>query len=172
MNAAQAHLVVNHFPVFAVLFGLVALAWAAVRSSPEMRRAAIALFVAGGLFSLVALQTGDGAEEAVEDLPGISEATIHEHEEAAELANVFAVLLSITSAGMGAAFARRASDRATRSLAMSTVALAVITCVLLARAAHFGGQIRHPEIRRDATRGSSTGSRAHDDHDRDEDDLD
>lgn len=166
MNSAHIHLLVNHIPVFGVAFGLLALLWSLARSNPEMRKAAILLFVVSGIFSFIALQSGERAEEVVEHLPGVSESLLHAHEEAAELANGFVAALAVASLGM--AFAQRRGQRLLKISQFAVVALAVLSTGLLARAANLGGQIRHTEIRDSAVAGMAPGAGEGDESDEQE----
>lgn len=145
MNQAHLHLIVNHGPLFSVLFGLAALVWAMVRPSGVMRRAAIALFLVGGALSWVAVETGDRAEKVVEHIPGISEALVEEHEEAGEAANVAAWVLVLGALLLAAV--EKIRPRALKSAQIGVLILALVSGGLLARAANLGGQIRHSEIR-------------------------
>ena len=107
------HPAVVHFPiVFAVLLPIsAALAlWAIRRGAAPLRAwaipAAFALALAGSAF--VALETGEAEEERVEDF--VSEAAIHEHEEAAERFLLFSGLVAlVAAAGLLPGAAGRAS---------------------------------------------------------------
>jgi glucan phosphoethanolaminetransferase (alkaline phosphatase superfamily) len=88
--------------------------------------------------------TGEGAEEAVEHAPGVSEGVIERHEEAARLA-----LISI---GVGGGFALAALLSlkwllVARVLKPLVLVLTITSGGLMAQTAHLGGQIRHTEIR-------------------------
>jgi hypothetical protein len=52
-------------------------------------------FIIAGILSIVALQSGEGAEDTVENLLGVTESYIHDHEEAAEITNWIAVALAV-----------------------------------------------------------------------------
>jgi len=145
MNAAHLHLLINHIPIFGVLFGMIAMAWSLLNQSRDMRLAAALLFMLSGIFSWIALETGEGAEEQVEHLPGVSESIIHDHEEAAEAANVAILILAGGSLFLLAS--SRFRPQWDRPIRMALVVGALVTSGLLARTAYLGGQIRHTEIR-------------------------
>lgn len=145
MNAAQLHLLVNHVPIFGVAFGLAALFWSFARGSKDMRWASILLFLLSGVCAVVAVQSGGRAEDLVEKLPGVVESLIEDHEEAAELANISVLVLAGFSLLM--AVAARFKPPLFKSVQALVVVLALASSVLLARAAHMGGLIRHTEIR-------------------------
>jgi uncharacterized membrane protein len=75
----------------------------------------------------------------------VSEAIIHEHEEAAEVANYAAIALALLALGV-LVWRRRAPEIGTAP----TVAVllgALVVFGLMARTGNLGGQIRHTEIR-------------------------
>jgi uncharacterized membrane protein len=148
MNGAHAHLLVNHVPIFGVTFGLIALVWSLIRNSRDMRWAAIVLFVVAGIFGWIALETGEAAEDLVEKLPGVTKALIHDHEEAAEFANICATVLAFVAIGM--AGLERFKPGCLRRLEYAAVLIAIVGSAAMARTAFLGGQVRHTEIRADA----------------------
>lgn len=153
MNGAQLHLLVNHAPVLGVAFAAVLTAAGVIRGSDELKKAGLWAFVLAGLAALPAYYSGEGAEEIVEGLPGVTKALIHEHEEAAEKALAGALVLA------GAALAALAHAFKTKALsskaAPAALALALPVLVLLAYAAHLGGLVRHSELRPGAGAGSA-----------------
>lgn len=144
MTGVQMHLVLNHLPVFGVLFGFVILALALWRRNESWTRLALGVLVVVGITAALAMATGEGAEEAVEHLPGVSESIIHTHEEAAELTALITYAL-----GAGSLIALFAYRRRTLPRVLSVVALVftIASAGFVAYTAHLGGQIRHTEIR-------------------------
>ena len=145
VNSAYLHLALNHIPIITTLIGLLLLAAAIFwRKSADLTGAALALLVLGALVAIPTYRTGEPAEEIVEELPGISHETIHDHEEAAETA-VWAVGLAGVAAAGGLIWLRRRGS-APSWLLVVTLVLALVATVLLARTATLGGLIRHSEI--------------------------
>jgi uncharacterized membrane protein len=144
MNGVQLHLVLNHLPVFGILFGFVVLALGVWRRNDSWTRLALGVLVVVGITAALAMMTGEGAEEAVEHLPGVSEAIIHEHEEAAELTALITYALGAGALVSLWVFRRRTIPRA---LSVTALAFAMATSGFVAYTAHLGGQIRHTEIR-------------------------
>lgn len=91
--------------------------------------------------------TGEGAEEAVERLPGVSEAIISKHEEVAQWA-----LISVVATGIMALIALFSFKRpaVTRISKILVLLLSIATGGSMVQTAHLGGQIRHTEIRNSA----------------------
>src|SRR5690606_23190697 len=85
MNDVHFHLVVTHLPIVGVLIGFLILLTGYFSKSPQVKITALGIFVFSALAAIVAFYTGEGAEDIVEKLPGVSETLIHNHEELAEL---------------------------------------------------------------------------------------
>ena len=144
MSGAHLHLILNHIPVLGAVFGLLLLAYGVVRRNDGVVRASFWTLAIVGMAGLAAYLTGEPAEEIVEELPGISEAILERHEEAALLATIGGGIVGL------AALAGLLLHR-TRSVgnAFSAVML-VLTLGLfgaMAWTANLGGQIHHAEIR-------------------------
>lgn len=145
MNAAHYHLMLNHVPVLATYFSLVVLLWGLIRKNDSYKTVAYVGFVVAAIFSIVAVQTGEGAEEIVEGLSGVSESIIHEHEEAAEGAQWVSIVLGIVA--LGGLFLKNFSRNIKKYLATVAVVLGFVSAGYMAYTAYEGGQIRHTEIR-------------------------
>jgi uncharacterized membrane protein len=145
MNQAHYHLIVNHLPIIAPIIALLVLLGGFIVKSQIVKRTAYFIFIAGSLATIAAMMTGEGAEEAVEHLEGITENSIHAHEEAAEL---FAALSYIL--GVAAAFSVWSSLKKKAYADYAGYAIIAYSCVVLYFAQQTGtsgGEIRHPEIR-------------------------
>lgn len=142
MTASHLHLVVNHAPLFASAFALPLLAWAAWRVDRSLWRAAVLLLGLGAVGAVVALKSGEAAEEWAEDQGegAVSEARLEEHEERAERATVLAVLTGIGALG-GLALGRGRE----RVVMIATFAAAAGTLAIMAWTANAGGLLRHAE---------------------------
>jgi uncharacterized membrane protein len=144
MSWGHLHLLLNHVPVIGTVLGLLLLLVAFARKSDELKKVTLGLFVLIALVTIPVYLTGEPAEEMVENIPGISKATIDRHEDAAlfsliavEVAGIIALaglLLFRTKKGLG------------NLLAIVTLAFSVVTGGLMAWTANLGGQVRHTEI--------------------------
>ena len=85
MNATHFHLILNHIPVLGTAFGLGLLIFGLLRTSDEIKKAALGIFVIVAIATIPVYFTGEPAEEGVESLPGVSKAFMERHEEAAGL---------------------------------------------------------------------------------------
>ena len=144
MNSVQMHLALTHVPVILSLVGLIMLIVAFFIKNSTITKTSYILILIAGIAALPVFFTGEGTEEVIENLPGVSEAVIERHEEVAKLA-----MISIAAAGL-LALAALFSFRwqITACIFKVIVLLLVITSGgLMAQTAHLGGQIRHTEIR-------------------------
>jgi uncharacterized membrane protein len=145
MTGAHFHLAFNHVPVVLVPVAVFMLAYAMASRSADLTKGALVLLIVSTLFGAGAFLTGEPAEEAVEQLAGVSTEAIEAHEQlapfaAAALAGLFAlvVLLKWPSGG-GPPWTM-----------IATLVVALAAALLLAWTAYLGGQINHPELRDDA----------------------
>lgn len=147
MNAAHWHLVLNHIPVLGTLFGIPFLVIGLLRRDHELIKSSYWVFFIVALITIPVFLTGEPAEEVIERLPGVSRTLIHEHEEAAE--PTFIVMMVLGAVALIGLF----SERFKESLRRTTVAVVLIGALvgagLAAWTANLGGDIRHPEIRKD-----------------------
>jgi uncharacterized membrane protein len=163
MNAAHAHLLLNHLPVLGILFTIPLLAFAWWHGAEILRRVALfAVVLAGGL-ALPAFLTGEPAEETVERMSGVSESAIESHEELAKFA-LSASLSAAVLAAVGLVLARRRGKTPGVVLA-ATVGVSCVAAVLMGLTANRGGQIRHSEIVGDASATGTAAPEAHEDDD-------
>ena len=145
MNQAHLHLIVNHLPIVGSLFAAVLLAAGVFRQHLDLTKAGLVAVLAAGLLCLPAQLTGEGAAAIAQKLPRTSRALIHNHEEAAELG--FWVLETAAALALFGLLLLKNNSPKARLLSMLTLAAAVLSFGLLARAGNLGGQIGHPEIR-------------------------
>jgi formate hydrogenlyase subunit 3/multisubunit Na+/H+ antiporter MnhD subunit len=144
MSSVHVHLALVHFPVVGLVLVTLLLGWGLVRGSEAPRRIALAGLVLVALLALPAYFTGDSAEDAVERLPGVSEAIVDRHEEAARAAFIAAEVLGAVALIGALGFARR---RPATWFVAVLFFLSLASTGLMAWAANLGGQIRHTEIR-------------------------
>lgn len=154
MNPAHFHLVVNHFPIILSLVGVVLLLVGLLMKTEATKRVGYALLVASALFSVVAMQSGEGAEHVVEGAQIVDERFIEPHEEAAE---VFAVLSYVLGAlsliGFWASWTKKSFANA---ILIAAVLVGGVTIFFAQQVGTTGGEIRHTEIRAGATSPASS----------------
>jgi uncharacterized membrane protein len=144
MSLVHLHLLLNHIPVVGILFAVVAFASALAFRETVSTRFALVFTLALAIVTGAAYLTGEPAEEAVENIAGVSESAIEAHEEAAKLATIAMSILGTLSLTALLAFRR---GRMPRWVGVAGVAGSLIVSGLLGWTANIGGQIRHSEIR-------------------------
>lgn len=145
MNQAHLHLLTNHLPILGTLFGLLVLAAGFFLKNNSVKRTALGIFVFAAITAIPAYLTGEGAEEAVENLPGVSENLIERHE---DLGNIF--LWAVGGLGALALFTFFTDYKTRKSAPLLyglTFVAALGTMVLAWQVGVSGGEIRHTEIR-------------------------
>ncbi|MFM7103104.1 MAG: hypothetical protein ACKOET_03190 [Verrucomicrobiota bacterium] len=145
MDWPHVHLALNHLPVVGlpVLLGLLTVALG--RGDRWWTRLLLGALAALGLASIGIQFTGDLARQSLARWPGLDDSLVTRHEQAADQATtaLFLGLLACVAGG----WMSRGQRPIPRVAALGTLALLAVACGLLVRAAHTGGQIRHPEIR-------------------------
>jgi uncharacterized membrane protein len=147
MNDAHLHLIVNHIPILGTLFGIGILITGILIRNNVVKNCAYVLFVISAIGALFAVNTGEGAEELIENFPNIGHQIIHEHEEIAEK---FAILMYVLGAfSMVGLIANYKEHSKAKFLAILIAVLGLITFVVGTKVGTTGGEIRHTEIRGD-----------------------
>jgi hypothetical protein len=145
VNWAHLHLAVNHIPVLGTLLVFVLLCAAMLRQSDELKKVCLWGFAALMIVSIPIKFTGDFAFEAVATSGWVEASLVSAHEEAANqaTAGIFAVGL-LAAAGL---FLMRKVKSVPRWLMGALFVTAFAAFLTMARAANFGGRLRHTEIR-------------------------
>jgi len=149
MNEAHLHLVVNHLPIIFPIVGLIVMITGFISKSEAVKRTAFMIFVFGALASIAAMTTGEGAEEIVEKINGVSESYIKTHEEIAETFALLSYILGgISLLGLWASFKQKTFSSI---IAVATLVFAFVVLFFGKQTGTTGGEIRHTEIRSENT---------------------
>jgi uncharacterized membrane protein len=142
-------MVVNHFPIIGTILGLGILITGMILKNNSVKNTAYILFIVAAVFAAFSMGTGEGAEELVEDMPTVGKQIIHEHEEMAEkLAIVLYVLGVVSLVGLFLSYLKNAKANLVSYVA---VVVAIIGVFFAQQTGTTGGEIRHTEIRANAT---------------------
>lgn len=144
MNAAHWHLVLNHIPVLATLFSIPVLVWGMVTNQPQIKKIALVGFIISALAVVAVFQSGESAEDIVENIPGISEDAIEAHEEAAEPAQWLTIVLGL--GGLAGLWGVAKTAKGVRTFFWMLLMYSMVTAGFLVYTANLGGKIHHPEI--------------------------
>lgn len=145
MNDAHLHLLVNHLPIVGLLIGILVLLAGFFLKKSEVKLTALGIFIFSALASMAAFYTGEGAEEVIENLAGISETLTHTHEEYAESFYLLTLILGGLSLVTFVAELRK--FRFAKYLMVLCFLVAVADGVLAKYVGTSGGEIKHQEIR-------------------------
>jgi uncharacterized membrane protein len=149
MNDAHYHLVINHFPIIGTIFGVGILIAGLVLKRTVLQQAAFVLFIISALTGFLAMYTGEGAEELVENLAGVGNNIIHEHEELAEKLAV--VLYALGALSLTTLFLQVKNNGFAKIATYITLSVALVAVVLGKEVGTSGGEVRHTEIRTTST---------------------
>ena len=94
MNQTHIHLLITHLPIFGSIFGGIVLAHGLWTKSDQTKIAAYNLFIISAIGAGIAYLTGEAAEETVENIQGITENIIEQHED-------FAIFLLVSLIEVG-----------------------------------------------------------------------
>ncbi len=148
MNQAHLHLALNHLPIVFPMVGALVLIAALLLKSAAMKRTAYGIFAAGAVLTMPAFFTGEGAEEVVEELQGISETLISNHEETAKQFALLSYALGATS--LLALWANWKRKRFAPASSFIVLLLSFVVLFFAKSTGTSGGEIRHTEIRQGA----------------------
>lgn len=143
MNAAHLHLILVHIPIVLVPTAILLLVIALWRKQPIIANTALSLCIVASIVCVPAFLLGEGAEELVEDQPGVVENTIEEHEESADLSLWLTVALG--SVALFSLATKRPLPALQPVTLKTLVVLGAVASASLSYTAFEGGKIRHPE---------------------------
>ena len=144
MNATHVHLLFNHLPIIGSVIGGLILIYALLVKSAKTITAAYAVLALSAFGGVVTYFTGEGAEEIVENISGISKAALEQHESFAFFAFIGITLVGLTS--LVGLFLQYKKSSLESTVAWVTFFASVVAFSLLAGAGYTGGQIRHTEL--------------------------
>ncbi len=148
MNDAHLHMVVNHFPIVGTIVAIGILIAGLLNKNQSIINTAYVLFIIGAVFGILSMNTGEGAEELVEDMPGIGWKIIHEHEELAEKMALLLDVLGILSL-VGFYFQYKNNPKQ-KLVSYLLLVLSIASLFVIQKVGTSGGEIRHTEIRNDS----------------------
>lgn len=145
MNAVHLHLITNHFPIIGVFFGLLVLVYGFNNKSKTSVLAAYWVFIIAAALGAVAYFSGHSAEHIVEDVPGILETAIEEHEESALITFIAMIVLAILS--IIGVMKKNFNFNSMKILAVIILIVATVSLAIATYTGLLGGNIRHSEVR-------------------------
>jgi uncharacterized membrane protein len=147
MNQAHVHLAINHLPIILPIAGVLIVIGGLIFRSELVKRMGYFLFIVGAIATFPSMNSGEGAEEIAENIAGVTEGFIHEHEEKAEVFAIFSYILGALSLfGIWVSWKAKSFSN---TLSLAIVLFASIVLFLGKQTGTTGGEIRHTEIRTD-----------------------
>ena len=141
MNPTHLHLILNHVAIIGTLFAGVVLLIGLLSNSVQTRFASFILLLISSIGGYITFKTGHEAEETVEHIKGISEYVIEQHEELAEKALWFIILLFIAS--IVGFYAHKKNIAAEKKISWIILLICMISFSIFAYTGYLGGQIMH-----------------------------
>jgi uncharacterized membrane protein len=141
-------MVVNHFPIVGTILAIGILIAGLLNKNQSIINTAYVLFIIGAVFGILSMNTGEGAEELVEDMPGIGWKIIHEHEELAEKMALLLDVLGILSL-VGFYFQYKNNPKQ-KLVSYAILILGIASLFVIQKVGTSGGEIRHTEIRNES----------------------
>jgi hypothetical protein len=146
MNLIHLHLMLNPAPILGTLFGLGLLGFGLWRKSMDNQKAALGMLVLAALLAVPVFLTGEPAEDAAENQPGVSQPIIEAHESAATGA-----FGGVGVAALGGLIVFRRGKPLLVWFGSAILGTSLIVGGLMAWTANLGGQVRHTEVRKNAS---------------------
>ncbi|MET4081975.1 putative membrane protein [Pedobacter sp. UYP30] len=144
MDQLHVHLIINHLPIIGTLLAILVLVYAILVKSVQTEIAAYGLFILCALGAVVAYLTGEGAEDGVEKIQGITKHVIERHEDFSVYALTALIILGVLSiVGVIAAVIK---FKFSKTLSSFILIISIIAFGLAAWTGYLGGQIRHTEL--------------------------
>lgn len=144
-TVVHLHLLLNHLPIIVTALALALLAVAVWRDDDTLTRTGLVFLVGAALSALPAYLTGDGAEDAVEKLPGVTEALIDQHSDIALVASIVVGALGVVA--LWGLWRYRRPVRVPRGFLLLMIIGSFAGSGLMAYTGLLGGEIRHTEVR-------------------------
>jgi uncharacterized membrane protein len=135
---------ITHLPIIGAFIGLLILVFAYLKKDANIKTAAYLVFVVCAIGTCIAYATGEGAEELVENLPGVVEAAVETHEDAAMYSLVSMIALGVMS--MIGIIQIRWNASKFNFIHSLILVLSLLSMATITYTGNLGGKIRHTEI--------------------------
>lgn len=142
MNYAHLHLILNHAPLFCLIFGFCLSIYSIRKKSDEAAKIAMFTYVIATLMSIGTYFSGNRAEEFVISLQGIDKQALSNHEKIAKIAN----FLTIINGSVSLSWFFVKSEYTKRYVLIGITAISLMSLGYMSKSANTGAQIRHSEI--------------------------
>lgn len=149
MIGAYPHLFINHLPVLGTIIGMLILGTGMFLKNDTVKQTGLGTSVFAAVSSILALFTGDFANEVVKTIPGIQESIIEYHENMAYMSLWILIPSGVISAM--AFYSIMKKEKAAKNMVIAAMALSFITAGMMTYVGKTGGRIRHTELRNNSS---------------------
>lgn len=152
MNTVHWRLVLNHFPVIGTMIMGIVLTIAMITKNTGTTMSSYAIIFILSVVAFVVNQTGESAENAVENIKVINKWALHEHEEFAEISTIVQILTGVIALfSLSLSIKRKVISK---FLSIIVLLLTYVTIDFMSYTGYLGGQIRHTEVNRQSQNNS------------------
>lgn len=144
MDGLQLHLLTNHLPIVGTFAALLVVLVGMLRRSDAAISTGLIVYAVMALMAVPAYLSGEEAEERVEQISGINEGAIHEHEEMAEVTLWLTVISGLLA--LGAVITHHRNMKISSKIALAFVIIAIAAFAQAALTGHEGGKIRRLDL--------------------------
>jgi uncharacterized membrane protein YphA (DoxX/SURF4 family) len=141
MDQTHLHLITNHLAIIGTLFAGIVLLIGLISNTVQTRIAAFILMLISSIGGYITYQTGHEAEETVEHMKNISEHIIEQHEEFAEKAFWFIILLFVSS--LVGLYTGKKNLLSEKKISWIILLICFVGFAVFAWTGYLGGQIMH-----------------------------
>jgi uncharacterized membrane protein len=145
MDAVHIHLIINHVPLILAVSALLLLIISLFNHKQEYRNIAFAGFVVAAIFSFISFESGESAEDMVENIAGVTHDVIENHEQAADTARWLILVLGVAGFA-GLSYFRDDKKKGYTLFLYISMLLGIIAVGYLVYTGYLGGLIRHTEL--------------------------
>ena len=144
-NEAHIHLILNHVPIVGVAFVSLLLTIALVFRNTFTQKISLLFLVLIAAVTAIVYLSGDGASDAVQGLPGVTNAVVNAHESIARIALIITGFLGALAFFGLALYWKR--DKLPALFVSGVLLVSLVTTGIMVWTGLLGGEIRHTEIR-------------------------
>lgn len=144
-TVVHLHLLLNHLPIVVTALALALLLVAVWRADDTLTRTGLVFLVGAALSALPTYLSGEGAEDAAEKLPGVTEAIVEQHSDIALVAAIVVGALGV--AALWGLWRYRRPVRVPHAFLLVMIIGTFAGAGLMAYTGLLGGEIRHTEVR-------------------------
>jgi len=147
IDPAHWHLLFNHFPVILSITGTGFILAAFIFKKQHLKFGGLILLMVAAVGAFAAHRTGEGAEEIVEEMAGVSHEAIHNHEDIASTG--LNIMLGTGVIALITILLVHAKKKSATIFLVVTLLASLASAGYMSYVGYTGGEIRHPEIRGD-----------------------